>query len=100
MARSRDIYGPVESEVDLRRVFKDIREDVEEASSRTALTELYRRAGYLITLTYSPSWSDKFGVEVHQLRHVAEDEFRSTAHRINQRADKIGTEADYHETWT
>jgi hypothetical protein len=99
MARNRDIYGPVENETDLRRVFKEIREDVDEAGSRHALTELYRRAGYLITLTYSPSWSAKFGGEVHQLRQVAEDEFRLTAHGINQRANQIGIQADYHESW-
>ena|ERR1700678_3086270 len=99
MARSRDIYGPVENESDLRRVFREIREDVEQASSRPALTELHRRAGYLITLTYSPSWSEKLGGEVARLRRVAEEEFGETAHRINERANQIGTDADYSETW-
>ena len=38
-----------------------IRRDVEAAKSRPALTELYMRAGYLITLTHSQSWAQKFG---------------------------------------
>jgi hypothetical protein len=55
--------------------------------------------GYLITLTYSPAWSEKFGDEAQRLRQVAEDEFHVTAQRINQRADGIGTDANYKETW-
>jgi len=39
----------------------EIRRDVEAAKSRPALTELYMRAGYLITLTHSQSWAQKFG---------------------------------------
>jgi hypothetical protein len=99
MAKSRDIYGPVKSESDLHRVFLEIRHDVAEASSRPALTELHRRAGYLITLTYSPSWNEKFGGEVGRLRRVAQGEFQKTAHRINRRAGQIGTDANYHESW-
>jgi hypothetical protein len=37
------------------RVFKDVRRDVAQTDSRPILSRLYRRAGYLITLTYSPS---------------------------------------------
>lgn len=46
MATDRRIYGEVENKTDLREVFTAIREDVEQAASREALTELYRRAGY------------------------------------------------------
>lgn len=35
------------------------------------MTELYRRAGYLITLTYAPSWAEKFGNVALRLRRVA-----------------------------
>jgi hypothetical protein len=95
----RDIYGEVNSERDLRRVFTDIRQDVDKADSRPALTELYRRAGYLITLTYAPSWREKFGEQAEQLRQLGEREFQQTAREINHRASQIGTEANYHETW-
>ena len=55
MAEDRHIYGDVSSKTDMKRVFGEIRRDVTEAKSREALTELHRRAGYMITLTYAPS---------------------------------------------
>lgn len=99
MATNRQIYGEIESKTDMENVFLAIRKDVEEADSRSALTELYRRAGYLITLTHAPSWQEKFGKEVHELREVGTDEFAKTARKINSRAKEIGVEADYDETW-
>ena len=99
MAEHGDVYGHINGADDMHRVFTDIRHDVEQAGSRPTLTELYRRAGYLITLTYAPSWEEKFGREALQLRKVAEEEFRTTAQEINRRAERIGTAADYHETW-
>lgn len=67
--------------------------------SRDALTELHKRAGYLITLTHAPSWKEKFGDEAKELRKEAEKEFASTARKINRRAKEIGTDADYDEKW-
>jgi len=99
MAVDHHIYGEVDNASDLKRIFAQIRGEVEQADSRPALTELYRRAGYLVTLTHSPAWEKKFGAEVATLRQIAEDEFRETARKINQRAQQIGTEADYDETW-
>jgi hypothetical protein len=99
MAQSRHIYRKIENKTDLEHVFRDIRKDVDTAKSRPALTELYKRAGYLITLTYAPSWEEKFGSEAKVLRNDAEEEFKTTAHRINSRAKAIGTDADYDETW-
>jgi hypothetical protein len=100
MTQDRHIYGEIDSEKGMRQVYMDIRRDVENADSRPALTELYRRAGYLITLTYAPSWEEKFGRdEAAALRAVAEEEFAKTAAKINHRAAQIGTEADYHEKW-
>ncbi len=99
MARTRNIYGEVDSKTDLERIFKEIREDVEKAKRRPALTELYRRAGYLVTLTHAPSWETKFGREAASLRKEAESEFATTARKVNQRARAIGTESDYDETW-
>jgi hypothetical protein len=99
MAQDTHIYGEVKSKTDLKKIFTEIRHDVEEARSRPDLTELYKRAGYLITLTHAPSWEEKFGKEAAQLRKVAKEEFGTTARKINRRAEQIGTEANYDETW-
>jgi hypothetical protein len=99
MAVDRHIYGEVNSKTGMKRVFTEIRRDVEAARSRPALTELYKRAGYLITLTHAPSWHEKFGPDAKALQKVGEDEFRKTARKINQKAAQIGTEADYDERW-
>lgn len=63
------------------------------------MTELHKRAGYLITLTYAPSWEEKFGGEDAALRDVAKEEFARTAREINLRAAQIGTDANYREEW-
>jgi hypothetical protein len=99
MAHDTHIYGEVKNKTDLKEIFKEIRQDVEKANSRPDLTELYRRAGYLITLTHAPSWEEKFGKEAAQLRKIAEEEFRTTARKINRQAKQIGAEADHDETW-
>ena len=99
MAEDRHIYGEVNSKTGLKRVFLDIRHDVENARSRPALTELYKRAGYLITLTHAPSWREKFGSKASRLRKVAEDEFTVTARKVNRRASEIDVEPDYDERW-
>ncbi|MCC6615852.1 MAG: hypothetical protein IT320_20450 [Anaerolineae bacterium] len=99
MAKDTHIYGEVDNKTDLKQVFQEIRSDVDGARSRSDLTELYRRAGYLITLTHAPSWEKKFGDDADDLREVAQDEFATTARKINSRAKSIGTDADYDETW-
>jgi hypothetical protein len=99
MAAGRHIYGEVNSKTGMQRVFTDIRRNVEDARSRPALTELYKRAGYLITLTHAPSWKEKFGQHAATLRRVGEQEFSKTARKINRRAAQIATEANFDETW-
>lgn len=99
MAEDRHIYGEVNSKKDLKHIFTDIRRDVEQAGSRAGLTELYKRAGYLITLTHAPSWEKKFGLETKALRDLGEEEFSKTVKQINRRAKEIGTEADYDDKW-
>jgi len=95
----RGTYGHISGEADMRRVFRDIRREVAAARSRRTLTELYRRAGYFIVLTYARSWLEKFGRKAGQLRLVAEEEFRRTARLINRQAEAIGSAGDYHEIW-
>jgi len=99
MPQDTHIYGEVNNKTDLKHIFAEIREDVEKAKSRQDLTELYKRAGYLITLTHAPSWEEKFGKEAAQLRKAAKEEFGTTARKINRRAEAIGTEADYDDSW-
>lgn len=99
MARDTHIYGEVNSKTDMKKIFLAIRREVEGAGSRPALTELYKRAGYLITLTHAPSWEVKYGTDAQALRRVGRDEFRKTARRINRRAAHIGTEPDFDERW-
>jgi hypothetical protein len=93
------VYGEVNNEADLRKISGEIRSDIDKANSREDLTMLFRRAGYLVTLTYSPAWHEKFGAKANDLRRLADDEFATTARKINQRAEKIGVEADYDESW-
>jgi hypothetical protein len=99
MAHDTHIYGEVTSKTDLKKIFLEIRHNVEEVKSRPTLTKLYKQAGSLITLTHTPAWKEKFGKEVEALRQVAQEEFATTARKINHRATQIGTEADYDETW-
>jgi hypothetical protein len=99
MATDRHIYGEIKNKTDMKKVFGEIRKDVAHARSRPALSELYKRAGYLITLTHAPSWQKKFGGEARQLRSLGEEEFGKTARKINTQAKKIGAEADFDEKW-
>ena len=99
MAEDRHIYGEIANKTDLKKVFSAIRHGIDEADSRPALTELYKRAGYLITLSHAPSWEKKFGDKATELRHTAESEFSTTVHQINRRAKRVGTEPDYDEHW-
>ena len=88
MAQDDRIYGEVNSISGLKKIFMAIRRDVATANSRTRLTELHKRAGYLITLTYSPAWEEKFGKVAATLRKVAVGEFGTTARKINRRAKR------------
>ncbi|HTM80445.1 hypothetical protein [Asticcacaulis sp.] len=92
-------YGHVDNKADIDRIFGEIRDDIKHAHDRERLTELYRRAGYLITLTYAPAWEKRFGETALALRKEAETDFRKTARLINARAGDIGERADYDEAW-
>ena len=98
MTRDTRIHGEV-NKIDLRRIFREIRKDIEEATSRKILTELYKQAGYMITLTHSTPINEKFGNPVKIDRRIAEGEFARTVRKINQQAKKIGTEPSFNESW-
>jgi hypothetical protein len=99
MATDRHIYGEVNSKTGMRKVFSSIRGQVNRANSRPALSELYKRAGYMVTLTHAPSWKEKWGRQAGQMTKLGEEEFNKTARKINSRAKKIDVKADYDETW-
>ena len=98
MAKDTHIHGEV-NKIDLRRIFREIREDVEKATSRKDLTELYKRTGYMITLTHATPIDEKFDRTIKIQRGIAEREFARTVRKINNRAKKIGIEANYNERW-
>jgi hypothetical protein len=91
--------GHVNKKAYIDLIFGEIRDEIKHAHERERLTELYRRAGYLITLTYAPAWEKRFGDKALGLRREAETDFRKTARLINARAEDIGEKADYDEAW-
>jgi hypothetical protein len=89
----------VNPRTDLLETFKELREKVEKAHSKEELTELYKRSIYMILMTHSTPVNEKFDKDIRRRRETTEREFTRTVHRINQRAKKIGVEADYNENW-
>ena len=98
MVRDTHTDGEVH-EKDLYQVFREIREDVEKAQSHEELTELYKRTGYMITMTHATPIKEKTDRDLQRRREIAEREFSRTVHAINNRAKEIGTNADYNENW-
>ena len=86
-------------EKDLHQVFREIREGVENAQTREELTELYKRTGYMITMTHATPVEEKQDREIKRRRETTEHEYTRTVHAINKRAGEIGVEADYNENW-
>ncbi|HKY54976.1 MAG TPA: hypothetical protein VJM08_11750 [Anaerolineales bacterium] len=98
MTRDTQTDGEVH-EKDLYQVFREIREEVEKAQSHEELTELYKRTGYMITMTHATPVKEKSDRDLKRRRDIAEREFSRTVHAINKRAKEIGVEADYSEQW-
>lgn len=96
---TRDIINEVNNKTDLRRIFKEIREDIEKANSREDLNKLYKRTVYMILMTHASPLDVKFDREMKRRREVTEREFARAVRMINRQAKKIGTEADYNEKW-
>ncbi len=96
---TRDTHIDEVTKTDLRHVFDEIREDVEKAASREDLTELYKRAAYMILMTHATPLADKSDREMGRRREITERDFAQTVRMINRQAKKIGTEADYNEKW-
>lgn len=95
MGDARRVYGTIESRADLERIFQRLADEVDQAESRLRLTELHKRALYLVVLTRAPSWRSRFDDEADALGAFTMIEFVRTVRRINQRARAIGTWDDY-----
>lgn len=99
MPRDRHLQPGEVNQIDLDRIFREIREDVEKATSREELNELYKQTGYMITLTHATPINEKFDRTIKLQRRFAEEEFARTVRKINSRAKELGSEANYNEKW-
>jgi len=82
---------------DLKRLFKEIREHVEQATNRSELTELYKRAIYPIMMTHGGPADEDAHMALRRV--TAEKEFGRAARLINKQAKKIGSEPNFSEKW-
>ena len=96
---ARDTHTDEVTKTDLKHVFNEIREDVEKATSREDLNELYKRAAYMILMTHASPLEDKSDREMGRRREITERDFAQTVRMINGQAKKIGTAADYNDKW-
>jgi hypothetical protein len=99
MLQHKLVYLEIDSQVVLKEAFAEIRDEVEQAISGYDLTDLYNRAGYLITLANDAFWERKFSGDIADIHQTAEDEFRKTARKINNQAEQLGLEGHYDEVW-
>lgn len=97
---SKVIYGHVTSPSDLKKIFAKIRAQIRKAKSRARLTELVKRAQYLVTLsggwdsTPSPAWSELVS-KYPSLPKLAKSEYLKTCALANMVAKRHGWKADY-----
>ena len=87
MLEHKLVYLEIDSQAVLREAFAEIRDEVKHAVSGYDLTDLYNRAGYLITLANDTVWERKFSGDIEEIHQIAEDEFRMTARKINKQAE-------------
>src|SRR5262245_22963472 len=99
MLEHKLVYLEIDSQAVLKDAFLEIRHEVSRATSRLELTDLYNRAGYLVTLAYDSFLERKFFDNIDEVRYTAEEEFGKTARKINDQAEKIGFDGNYDEVW-
>jgi hypothetical protein len=86
--------GFVRTRADLRRLFEEIRDEIELTSSEQHLHGLYRQAKYLLTLPSSFIWKLRLGDEARNLKEMAELEFGATLERLRERTRILGLAID------
>ncbi len=87
------------NDIDVKHIFQKLREEAEQAASREDLDKLYKRTGYMITLTHAIPEQEYHDTEHAAQLRMVEGEFAKTVHKINEQAKKLGTEANYNEKW-
>jgi hypothetical protein len=91
--------GEIQTVMDIRNAFSNIREEAAKSSSSANLTMLYGQAGNLIKLLDTQPFVERVGDEIDEFRQVAEEEFAQTAREINKRAVEVGVRSLYSERW-
>jgi hypothetical protein len=79
----------------VRKINQQIRQEMDQATTREQLTELKKRSDYRCTLVESPSWEKKFGVHIDEMLRVALEENHKTTEQANALARRYGWEANY-----
>ena len=93
---TRNVYGDITKLGDIREINRRLRREMSEAETRDEIAELKRRSDYLCTLTYAPSWQQRFGRKTVRFRTAARQEDVKTTHAANRYARKRGFEPSYH----
>ncbi len=99
MLNGTHFSGDVNSEMDLRTAFINVRMEAKRTQVATSLVDLYKLAGFLTALTDAPCWKMKVGGAAHDYGILCREEFRITARAINERAEQIGCELRFNEMW-
>jgi hypothetical protein len=94
-ATQENIYGEVNSQEDIRRINRKIRDQMEDVRQREDLTELKKRSDYLCALAMAPAWKEKFGRDIDGILRTAKEEDRRSAKFANEVAERHGWDADY-----
>ena len=87
-AQETEIFEQVHTLADLRRINRQIREEMRRIQTRDELLELKRKSDYLCNLTQEPYWRQKFGKRTRRFLQVArEEDARTTrfANRVSKR---------------
>ena len=93
---TRNLYGEVAKLGDIREINRRIRREMSEAQTEEEIAELKRRSDYLCTLTYAPSWQQRFGRKTVRFRTAARQEDVKTTHAANRYARKHGFQPHFH----
>ena len=99
MIEHKLVYLEIDSKAVLINAFSEIRDEVEKATSKPELSDLYYRAGYLVSLANDAFWERRFFDDIEEIHHTAEQQFKQTARKINSWAEKLGSEGNYDEVW-
>jgi hypothetical protein len=93
---TRNLYGEVTKLGDIREINRQLRHEMAEAETPSQIEELKRCSDFLCTLTYAPSWQQRFGRKTVRFRTAARQEDVKTTHAANRFARKRGFEPTYH----